>query len=48
MSKSVRTALFGQDEEMEVLLKEVRERFMKEKEYLKDRDTIEREVKLQN
>lgn len=46
MNKSVRTALFGQDEELEILLKESRERFMKEKEYLKDKDTIDREMKL--
>jgi len=30
---------------MEILLKEVRERFMREKEFLKDKDTIDREIK---
>jgi hypothetical protein len=46
MARTVRTALFGQDAELEHILKEVRERPIKEKEFLKDRDVIERELAL--
>lgn len=45
MEQSVRTALFGQDAEREMILKELKDRSLKEREYLKDKDTIDREIK---
>lgn len=45
MNKSVRVALFGQDAEREMILKELKDKAWKEREYLKDRDTIDREIK---
>lgn len=45
MDNSVRTALFGQDNEREMILKELRDRAWKEREFLKDKDTIDREIK---
>ncbi|CAD8177252.1 unnamed protein product [Paramecium octaurelia] len=45
MNSSVRVALFGQDQEREMILKELKDRTWKEREYLKDRDTIDREIK---
>lgn len=45
MDQQVRTALFGQDAEREMILKELRDRGLKEREYFKDKDVIERELK---
>ena len=47
MSRVVRQALFGHDKELEELLREVRERSEKEREYFKDKDVIERELWVQ-
>lgn len=45
MDSVVRTALFGQDAEREMILKELKDRVNKEKEYFKDKDVIDREIK---
>lgn len=45
MNQSVRVALFGQDQERELILKELKDRAWKEREYLKDKDFIDREIK---